>query len=390
MAVYLDNNATTSMSSDVLDAMMPFLTDRYQNVSSAAGEVSGLRRALSQARTRVATLLDVADSAECVFTSGATEANNWAIEGTARNGNGVGHVVTTAIEHPSVLESVRRLEQESGWSVSVVKPDYSGVITVEDILKVIRPETKLVSVMLVNNETGILQPVGAISRAVKAIAPTTTFHTDATQALGKIGVSLSGELGTVDLLSLSAHKFHGPKGVGVLVVRAGTNIAPLLVGGGQESGRRSGTTNMPGVVGCGAAAIAARLWESHRGPVQAMRDRFEEILTSQFPSVLIFGRDQDRLPNTSCFALPGCDGNSIADRLALENIWVGTGSACSAGALRPPHSLLAMGIPYSTASAALRVSLSRYSSNSDIDQLINALSIIACNATTATRREVGR
>jgi cysteine desulfurase len=373
MPTYLDNNATTALSPDALEAMMPFLKDRYQNVASVAGEAAGLRRVLSQARSRMASLLGLDDPEECVFTSGATESNNWAVEGVARQLEGAGHLVTTAIEHPSVTEAARRLEQQSGWSITVIEPDRDGVISVDAVVESLRSDTRLVSVMLANNETGIIQPVAQIARIVKSLAPGVTFHSDATQAVGKIAVSLSGDLDAVDLISLSAHKFHGPKGCGVLVIRGGTQLESLLVGGGQESGRRSGTVNLPAIVGCGAAALGAADWQAHHDRIRAMRDRFEARLTTQFSSAVIFGQDQHRLPNTSCFALPGHNGNSIADSLALMGIWVGTGSACSSGALHPPRSLLAMGVPHSLASSALRVSLSRYSLDSEVDELLVAL-----------------
>ena len=248
----------------------------------------------------------------------ATEANNWAIYGIAESCGAAGHAITTGIEHPSVLEAMRRLEA-NGWDVTIIPPDQRGLITAESVSAALREDTRLVSVMMANNETGIIQPVAQIVSAVKAAAPSATFHTDATQAVGKISVSLCEFFDAVDLISLSSHKFHGPKGCGALVVRGGVNLPPLMVGGGQEGGRRSGTTNLPAIVGCGVAALEAKRHLANGSYLAAMRDRFEAALCDAFPNAVIFGRDERRLPNTSCFALPGQNANALADRLALRS-----------------------------------------------------------------------
>jgi cysteine desulfurase len=369
---YLDNNATTPVSPEAIAAMLPFFNTRFQNVASVAGEALGLRSVLGQARKNVAALLGLDEPEECVFTSGATEANNWAIYGFAESCRAAGHAITTEIEHPSVLEAMRRLET-NGWEVTVVPPDQRGLITAEAVSAALREDTRLVSVMMANNETGIIQPVAEIVSAVKAAAPSVTFHTDATQAIGKISVSLCNVLDAVDLVSLSSHKFHGPKGCGALVVRGGVSIPPLMVGGGQEGGRRSGTTNLPAIVGSGVAALEAQRHLANGSYLAAMRDRFESALCVTFPNAVIFGRNELRLPNTSCFALPGQNANALADRLALRGLFVGTGSACSSGALLPPRSLVAMGVAHSVASAAIRVSLSRYSLSEELERLVAEL-----------------
>ena len=377
---YLDNNATTIVSPGVMEAMLPFFKERFHNVTSVAGEAEGLRSVLGQARRSVSDLLGLDEPEECIFTSGATEANNWAIYGIAESCRAAGHAITTGLEHPSVLEALHRLESH-GWSVTILPPDKRGLISAESVKGALRADTRLVSVMMANHETGIIQPVAEIVSAVKAAAPAVTFHSDATQAIGKISVSLCGTLDAVDLVSLSSHKFHGPKGCGVLVVRGGVNLPPLLVGGGQEGGRRSGTTNLPAIVGCGVAALEARRHLANGSDLAAMRDRFEAALCEVFPKAVIFGRNEPRLPNTSCFALPGHNANALVDRLALRGLYVGTGSACSSGALHPPRSLLAMGVSHPLASAAIRVSLSRYSLNEELDRLVAELGE-AVNAAT--------
>jgi cysteine desulfurase len=363
-----------------MEAMLPFFKERFHNVTSVAGEAEGLRSVLGQARRSVSDLLGLDEPEECIFTSGATEANNWAIYGIAESCRAAAHAITTGLEHPSVLEALHRLESH-GWSVTVLPPDKRGLISPESVKGALRADTRLVSIMMANHETGIIQPVAEIVSAVKAAAPAVTFHSDATQAIGKISVSLCGTLDAVDLVSLSSHKFHGPKGCGVLVVRAGVNLPPLLVGGGQEGGRRSGTSNLPAIVGCGVAALEARRHLANGSYLAAMRDRFEAALCEVFPKVVIFGRNEPRLPNTSCFALPGHNANALVDRLALRGLYVGTGSACSTGALHPPKSLLAMGVSHTLASAAIRVSLSRYSSSEELDRLVVELGE-AVNAAT--------
>ncbi len=369
---YLDNNAATPVSPEALAAMLPFFNVRFYNPASVAGEASGLQSVLAQARKSVSALLDLEEPDECVFTSGATEANNWAIYGIAQLFPTAGHAITTAFEHASVLEALHRLESH-GWIVTVLPPDRRGLITAHSVKDAIRSDTRFVSVMMANNETGIIQPVADIASVVRTAAPAAIMHTDATQAVGKIPISLCGHLGAVDLVSFSSHKFHGPKGCGVLVIRGGVNLSPMIVGGGQERGRRSGTTNIPAIVGCGVAASEAKRHLADASHLAGMRDRFEAALCELFPKVVVFGRNEVRLPNTSYFAIPGQNANALAGRLALRNVYVGTGSACSSGTLHPPKSLLAMGVSHPLASAAIRVSLSRFSLKEELDRLVAEL-----------------
>jgi cysteine desulfurase len=361
-------------------AMLPFFMERFHNSSSIAGEVSGLRRAVAQARRHIAGLLSLDDPDECIFTSGATEANNSAVFGVGELCQ-PGHAITTELEHPSVLQSVHRLRTRD-WTVTVLPPNTRGIVTADAVLAALRPDTRLLSVMMASNETGIIQPVAEIAAAVKATAPAVFIHSDLTQAVGKIPVCLGRQFEAIDLASLSCHKFHGPKGCGALIIRGGLKLIPLLVGGEQEGGRRSGTLNVPAIVGGGAAAEESHEHLSSASRVAMLRDRFEETLCHEFPSAVVFGRGESRLPNTSCFAIPGQNANALADRLALRGIFVGTGSACSSGALHPPRTLLAMGVAHELAAAALRVSLSRFSVEEDCGRLIAELRV-ACNGVEA-------
>jgi cysteine desulfurase len=227
--------------------------------------------------------------------------------------------------------------------------------------------------MTANNETGAIQSISTLSRLVKEMVPAALFHTDATQAVGKISISVDRDYSDVDLLSLSAHKFHGPKGIGALFIREGTKIAPLILGGGQENGRRSGTTNVPGAVGIGVASTLAAQALRQGSTVSDIRDRMETRLRNSFSDIVVHASQAPRLPNTSCFSLPGCSANSMADLLATKGFYVGTGSACSSGALEPPRTLIAMGVDYETARSALRVSLSRYSREEESESLVEAL-----------------
>ena len=320
-------------------------------------------------------MLGVPDPTSVVFTSGATESNNWAILGTTDAAGTPGHLIASSIEHPSVSEPLHRLKAR-GWRVSFLRVGDLGVVDPDDLARELRDDTVLVSIMAANNETGAIQPIRALSTLVKERHPSAVFHTDATQATGKIPVSLAQDYKHVDLLSLSAHKFHGPKGVGALFVREGTTLAPFIVGGGQENGRRSGTTNVPGVVGVGVAAALAAEGLCGVNSISHLRDRFETGLRDRLPEAIVHATLAPRLPNTSCFSLPGCSANSLADVLATKGIFVGTGSACSFGSFRPPKTLTAMGIGYDIAVTALRVGLSRYTREEEIEALLDA--IVAC------------
>jgi cysteine desulfurase len=309
-----------------------------------------------------------AEEPECfTFTSGATESNNWVLLSLLA-GRQRGRVVISAIEHASVSEPAAEMVRR-GFEVTEVPVDGQGVVRLDALRNALGGSTALVSIMAANNETGVLEPIPEIGQLIRENAPTALFHTDATQAIGKVPIDLQGDWSEVDLVSFSAHKFHGPKGIGGLYIRPGVSIDPMILGGGQEAGLRSGTSNTPALAGLAAAAEECPA--AFGGSIAAVRDRFELELEESCPGVVFHSRCAQRLPNTSCFSLPGLVGEDIAHTLAAEGIIVGTGSACSSGAIHPPKTLLAMGTEYSLARAAIRVSLSMMSTYEDLSMCLD-------------------
>ncbi len=358
MRIYLDNNATTALDPDVLRVLETTLRDVYGNASSIHKEGQSARRVIEDARESVARLLN-ATAREIVFTSGGTESNNAAIFGAFLPG-GRFHIVTTAVEHPSVAEAVRALEAR-GCEVTRVAPSRSGVVAVEDVLRAMRPETRLVTVMMANNETGVVQPVEEIGRACRERG--VHFHCDAVQAAGKIDVDVNAI--QCDTLALSAHKTHAPKGIGALYVRRGVAMSAHLVGGAQERRRRAGTENVPLAAAFGAAAAMAAD-PAPRARVAALRDRLEARLGDAL-DVTINGAGVRRVPNTSNVTFHGADGEGIVIALDLSGVAVSTGSACSSGRVEPSPVLLAMGLSPEDARATVRFSLSRFTTEEEVD-----------------------
>lgn len=368
---YLDNNATTRLAPEALSAMTPYLTEIYLNPSSTAGELLGAARPIGEARHRLACLLGAPDLAQCfVLTSGASEANSWAVH-SITFGRPPGHIISTAIEHPSMMNALKAC-QASGWAVDLATPDRSGRVSPEAVAALVRPETSLVSVLYANNETGVIQPVREIGGMVRELCPQALFHVDATQAVGRIPVSLDGALSLADLISLSAHKFHGPKGIGALFVADGVRLAPLIHGS-QEDGRRGGTPDVAAANGFAAAARLALERLPQMDLVSRKRNRFEHELAAHFSNVRILGLDADRLPNTSAFVLPGVDATAVVEALASQGVIIATGSACTSGSPSPSHVLLAMGLGYEEAKSALRVSLSHETTDEELDLAIREL-----------------
>lgn len=362
--IYLDNNATTQPTARVVEAMLPYLTECYFNASTSTAAFTGADKPRGEAAAAMARLLNAEEPSCFAFTSGATESNNWIFSSFAR-GRKAGRVLVSAVEHASVSEPAGELAR-AGFEIVEVPVDAQGVVRLDTLRQALSEDTILVSIMAANNETGVLEPVAEIGRLIRERCPAALFHTDATQAVGKIPVDLQGDWQDVDLLSFSAHKFHGPKGIGGLYIRPGFELEPMLFGGGQEHGLRAGTTNTPALAGL--AAAATQIDPLLNVPsIAALRDRFEEELLKVCPDVVIHSRGAARLPNTSCFSLPGCNGEDLAQTLAADGIIVGTGSACSSGALRPPKAVLALGVNYELARGTLRVSLAR---NSQIDSLL--------------------
>ena len=366
-SAYLDNNATTRLAPEALAAMMPYLTDAYWNASTAIGQVWGVDAALTGARRALGRLCGSADLAPSFhLTSGASEANSWAL-GAVRPGE---HLVVSAIEHPSLLAAARAAERR-GVRVSTVAPDGDGRITPEVVAAALGPATRLVSIMLANNETGVLQPLPEIGVQVRRIAPEALVHTDATQAAGRVALDLQSGLSAVDLLSLSAHKFHGPKGVGALFVREGVVLEPIIHGG--ENGSRGGTADTAAAAGLAVAAERALAAVAGSGAVLALKADLERKLRRRWPGARVNGARVARLPNTVSVTLPGVDAQHLVDRLALEGVAVSTGAACRSGAVAPSHVLTAMGMSADEARSTLRFSLSAYTTP---DELAYALDVL--------------
>ena len=374
--VYFDNNATTPVLPEVLDAMRPYFGEHFGNASSIHHHGQETRAAVERARESVAELLGC-HASEVVFTSGGTESDNLAMFGLARAGD---HIITSTIEHHAVLNGSKHLE-EKGCEVNYVPVDGSGLVDPDDVKRALRPNTKLVTIMMANNETGVVQPVEGLGKV--AAEADVYFHTDAVQAAGKIPIDVN-QIGC-DLLTISGHKLHAPQGVGALYVRKGTRLEPMLYGGRHERSRRAGTENVPGIVGLGKAAeMAGAGFKSGDDKIAAMRDRLErELLTIEstgvngaaantHPSEAWVGHP--RVPNTTNIYFDGIEGEALVIALDLKGLAVSTGAACSSGAIEPSHVLIAMGLRPDRARASIRFSLGKQNSAEDVEF---ALSIVA-------------
>jgi cysteine desulfurase len=357
--VYFDNSATTPILPEVLAAMQPYFAEQFGNASSIHSHGQETRAAVEHARESVAGLIGCR-APEIVFTSGGTEADNLALFGTVHAGD---HVITSTIEHHAVLNACKHLEEE-GCEVTYVPVDGSGRVNPEDIGRALRPNTRLISVMMANNETGVVQPVEEIGRI--AAEADVLFHTDAVQAAGKVPVSVDA-IGC-DLLSISGHKIHAPQGVGALYVRKGTKLTPMLFGGRHERSRRAGTENVPGIVALGKAAELARqgLECGEDQKLAALRDRLESALL-RIDATGVNGSGAPRVPNIVNVYFDGLEGESLVIALDLKGLAVSTGAACSSGAIEPSHVLLAMGQRNERARSSLRFSLGKQNTEDQVD-----------------------
>ncbi|MEG3638561.1 cysteine desulfurase family protein [Magnetococcus sp. PR-3] len=368
MSVYLDYNATTPTRPEVLEAMLPYFTEKAGNPSSVHGPGRAAREGLDRARRQVAQLLNVHFS-QVHFTSGGTEASNLALLGMAAKFDFSGHVITTAMEHPAVGRVVDVLEAR-GMQVTRLQPDEQGSIHTAQLQAALRRDTRLVSVMAANNETGVMLPV--VDMAALCKAQGVLFHTDAVQWVGKYALDMATT--PMDLVSLSAHKFGGPKGVGALVMDAALAPQPQLLGGGQERGRRSGTENLTGIVGLGhAAELAMREMVPQAERLQSLRDNMEHMLIEQLPEMVVYGAQAERLANTSLMGFPGIDGETLVMQLDLAGFAVSSGSACSSGRTEPSHVLKAMGVDEDAAKGAIRVTLGAGSQQDEINRFTQML-----------------
>lgn len=368
MRAYLDYNATTPVDREVFDAMAPYFVENFGNASSIHSAGQRARGAVDRARESVAALVG-AKPAEIIFTSGGTEANNLAVLGVAAASGGQGHIIATSIEHHAVLHSCRALEK-NGLEVNYVPVGSSGIVEPDAIRSALRPDTILISVMHANNELGTIQPIAEIARI--AAEADIYFHCDAVQSAGKLPLDVD-RFG-VDLLSISAHKFYGPKGVGALYVRPGTPLEPQFHGGHQERDRRPGTEDVPSIVGFGKAAELAR--KNHAGDVAriaALRDRLEQALVAEIPQVHVNGDRARRVSNTTNLTFTAAGGEALLIALDLQGVACSTGAACSSGAVEPSHVLLAMGLSPDDARSSLRFSLGRPTTDEEIDYAIGVI-----------------
>ncbi len=383
MRIYLDHNATTPPAPAVLDLTARVARDTWGNASSVHHFGQQAKALLDEARGQVADLIG-GDAAEVVFTAGGTESDNAALRGVAESmePSGRRHLVTTAIEHEAVLNTVKALARR-GWRTTVVPVDSSGIVSAEAVAAAVGEDTALVSVMHANNEIGTMQPLAEIAPIVHARGA--LLHTDAVQTAGKVPVDVR-RLG-VDLLSLSAHKFYGPKGVGALWVRRGVRVAPFITGGRQERGRRAGTENVAGIAGMGLAAALAQRHLTTEGPrLTALRDRLEAGVLSAVEGAARNGAADPRVPNTTNISIEGIESESLLIGLDLEGIAVSSGSACSSGTLEPSHVLKAMGLPHARTLGSIRFSLGGSNTGAEVDRVIAVLPALVSKLRALTRR----
>ncbi len=377
--IYLDANATTPVLPQVLDAMRPYWEEKFGNPSSAHHAGQRARAAIEQARASIARLLNCSPK-EIIFTSGGTESDNLALNGVLKpflDKRQPAHLLTTEIEHHAILYTAQALRSR-GANVTLLAPNREGVIEPEAFRAALRPDTELVSIMAANNETGAVQPIGKLARIAKAYNPAILFHSDAVQAAAKLPLDLSGALKNVDLLSISGHKMYAPQGTGILFIRSGTYLAPLLYGGPQERQLRAGTENVPGIVALGRAAELAQDWLSayRDRELAALRDRLETGLLAAIPGSSVNGPVGDadrRSPNTTNLRFEGVDAEALLIALDMQGIAASFGAACQSGATEPSHVLLAMGLSAQQARSSLRLSLSRLTTSEEIDRALKII-----------------
>jgi len=368
--VYLDNNATTRTDPAVVAAMLPYFTEQFGNASSMHAFGAEVGSALNKARKQLQALIGAEFDHEIVYTSGGTESDNAAILSALETQVGRDEIITSAVEHPAILTLVAHLEKSRGIKVHIIGVDARGHIDMEAYRKALGPKTAIVSIMWANNETGTIFPVEQLAELAHEAGA--LFHTDAVQAVGKIAINLAES--EIDMLSLSGHKLHGPKGIGALYVRKGTRFRSLIRGGHQERGRRGGTENAPGIVGLGAAAeLALAFMDDENSRVAALRDRLEKGLLQRIGSSFVTGDPDNRLPNTANIAFEYIEGEAILLLMNRDGIAASSGSACTSGSLEPSHVLRAMNVPYTAAHGAIRFSFSRENGDADVDHVLEAM-----------------
>lgn len=364
--VYLDNNATTQVAPEVVDAMLPYLKEQYGNPSSMHSFGGRVGAPVEQARESVAKLLGAEQSSEIVFTSCGTEADSTAIWSALNTATDKNHIITTRVEHPAVRSLALHLKRK-GYQLTEIPVDSAGLLDPRDVERAITKKTAIISVMAANNETGVLFPIEEIGRI--AAAHGVKFHSDAVQLVGKVALNVQAL--EVNMLALSGHKIHAPKGIGALYIKRGTRFRPFLIGGHQERGRRGGTEAVPNIIALGKAAeLALAHVDDEQSHVRAMRDRLEKGLLETIPSSKVNGDLTMRLPNTSNISFEHVEGEAILLMMSDLGMASSSGSACTSGSLEPSHVLRAMGVPYTFAHGSIRFSLSRYNTDEDVDHVL--------------------
>ena len=377
--IYLDNNATTRVAPEVVEAMMPYLTTEYFNASSAYERARPVAEALSRSRATLARFLGGVEPDTILFTSCATESVNAAIRGAIHANPHRRHIITTGVEHPAVMEVCREIAGPE-LEVTFLPVDRSGNLDTRDFIRALQPDTLLVAVMHANNETGVIFPIDELSRLTKETDPEILFFTDATQTAGKLPLDLRLSFPHVDMLALSGHKLHAPKGVGALYVKRGTRCRPFMAGGHQESGRRAGTENVPFIVGLARAVELAEVdHDATLLRIRTLRDRLEKELSARIPCIEVNGHDGPRMPNTLNLAVHFIEGEGMLYQLNDHGICASSGSACTSGSLEPSHVLKAMRIPFTAIHGSVRFSLSRYTTDEEIDRVVEVFPTIVAN-----------
>jgi cysteine desulfurase len=367
--IYMDNNATSQVAPEVLEAMLPYFSDLYGNPSSAHTFGGQVAHSLREAREQVADLLGAASPDEIIFTSCGSESDNTAIMSALHTEEGKNHIVTSRVEHPAVKVLCGYLAK-NGYRVTEIPVDKEGRLDMDKYKESLTQDTAIVSLMWANNETGAIFPVEEAAQMAKK--RDILFHTDAVQSAGKIPIDLKNS--SIDMLSISGHKLHAPKGVGVLYVRKGTRYAPFLIGGHQERGRRGGTENVASIIGLGKACeLAAAKMVEENTKVRKLRDRLEEEILARVPNSRVNGGGSERLPNTSNISFESVEGEAILLLMDEFGICASSGSACTSGSLQPSHVLRAMGVPFTMAHGSIRFSLSRYNAEQEIDEVVDKI-----------------
>lgn len=360
--IYLDNNATTKVAPEAIEAMMPFLTELWGNPSSMHTFGGQVARHIDKARERMAALVNAPRASDIVITSGGTEGNNAAIRGALDASPDKRHIVTSVVEHPAVRTLCQTLAKR-GYELTEIGVDGKGRLRLDKVKEAIRPDTAIVSIMWANNETGVIFPIAEIAKICEQKG--VPFHTDAVQAAGKVPIDVSKL--PINFLTVSGHKLHAPKGVGFLYIKRGTRFQPLIIGGHQERGKRAGTENVASIVGLGAASeLASKFMDDENGRVCVMRDKLEKGILSSIKNAAVHGDTEDRLPNTTNIGFEYIEGEAILLLMSELGICASSGSACTSGSLEPSHVLRAMNVPFTRAHGSIRFSLSRYNTDDEI------------------------